>query len=324
MNPVRIVDYTRPAHLGEGLVFRKPAGYTAPIMKKHRLARIVPVMLLAAVETVAHAHPNHEEAKPLGSDRILDRLTLEVGSIKATFDTAIVAQSIGDLGTVFKAEENLGVDRRDDMPRIELRYKHNYRTRVFLTVMDDERDGTREIDQELDIGGIIFPVNLLTESDVKLFQARAEWGYAFLRTPKFEAGAVAGLGLMDLEYSSFAEATINEEITEDLYYEDDLIVPHPLVGFYNEATPYPWMKIRWGARFLRVNYDDWEGDIRELDFAWITYPLPRLGIVLGYFSSRLEAEDSDDGFTTLDIEMDIDGFRYGVIIGLGKARASAP
>ncbi len=155
-----------------------------------------------------------------------DRLNIDVGVFSATQDTIIRLDATdGTFGTQIDFEDNLGLEGREETPRIDLLWRYRKRSSVSLSYFKLERDTVGPLTITIKFGDIILdPVissSVRTVYEVEVLSA--QWGYSFFRTPKWDARFTIGIYAMDI----FASIQDPSAAQAD---EGDVLAPLPVLG----------------------------------------------------------------------------------------------
>ncbi|MCZ6576193.1 MAG: hypothetical protein O6950_07075, partial [Gammaproteobacteria bacterium] len=181
-------------------------------------------MLLFAVVLASPALAAKKNDKPGWED--WDRLNIDVGVFSATQDTTIRLDATdGTFGTQIDFEENLGLEAREETPRIDVLWRYKKRSSVSLSYFELDRNTVGPLTITIKFGDIILdPVissAVRTVYDIKVISA--QWGYSFFRTPKWDARFTIGIFAMDIFASIQDPAAAQQE-------QGDVLAPLPVLG----------------------------------------------------------------------------------------------
>ncbi len=131
--------------------------------------------------------------------------------------------TLGDSGTVVDLEADLGLDRSDTVFRIDGYYRFNERHRIDISVFDLGRTKTKVIDEEIEWGDTLYPINTSIASEFDLAIYKLAYTWSFMRRDKGYLGLTAGLYI-----ASFGTELSAEDIGS--VESDTLTAPLPVVG----------------------------------------------------------------------------------------------
>ena len=248
------------------------------------LSAILVALGLAGLSFV-HAAEDSAAAEP-GSDRYsgqrwrADRVGLKIGG--GRFESDVSARSDGDLGIgfVIDLEDHLGYDRWSDLFNAEVYYRFNQRRRIDVNFWKLDRSSTVQLDRELEINGEMVPVGAIVDSGYEFTIFDVEYKYAFLNLPRAEIGFTFGLGVLNAEWDFFAGAGAGG-LGKDVEDVDDITIPFPMIGFYNELKLSRRVDLAYSARLMSLEYEQYEGNIAAFTFSFTFYAASYLGLEVG-------------------------------------------
>ena len=279
-------------------------------MKKiHRHTALFPLLgLLLILPTSGFA----QETLP-------DKFKIDIGAflvtdISTTVSLAKTAGAVG-AGARIDFEDQLGLDDKVTVPRLDGYYRFGKKSRVDFTYWKLDRDTTFVINEDISIGDIDISFNetVFTRFDTETL--KGSYGFSFYNVPKAEIGISAGLHItnIDLEVSDLTGGAGSEEA--------DAPIPLPVVGFYLRYNISPRWRFIARSEWFALNYEDFSGSLTDvrLNFEHHTFKHAGFGFGFNRIAFDLEAEDKDDDlFGTF--KNTNDGFRVYVFAAFGKAK----
>ncbi len=251
-------------------------------------------MLLFAVVLASPALAAKKKDKPGWED--WDRLNIDVGVFSATQDTTIRLDATdGTFGTQIDFEENLGLEAREETPRIDLLWRYKKRSSVSVSYFELDRNTVGPLTITIKFGDIILdPViseNVRTVYDIEVLSA--QWGYSFFRTPKWDARFTIGIFAMDIFAAIQDPAAAQQE-------QGDVLAPLPVVGMgFDHKLTGKW-HLSGGFRYFNNEYEDeYSGTLTEVLVGATHHTFKNVGFGIAYNYMNLDIESTDEGFSGL-------------------------
>lgn len=206
----------------------------------------------------------------------------------------------GDLGSDIQLPDDLGID---DDEHFEVRF--NWRlagpAMLRLAYMPLDYSGNLNISEEIEFGGVVFPVFIDVASKLELDYARFGFAWMFSVGEKFEAGPLVELKAVDgeaqLEGSILSIPLVSaRESQQAAFGSIGLLLdykPIPTLHLFAEAAYSPGLDL---------------GEMTEAEIGVKFFPLGMFSVSGGYRFLQLDLEDEDD---RLDLELS------GVFLGAG-------
>jgi len=204
----------------------------------------------------------------------------------------------GDLGTDINLPDELGIE---DDEHFELRFNWRLAGPAMLrfSYMPISYSGGLNIDDEIEFGGIVFPVSIDVASKLELDYARFGFAWMFSVGESFEVGPLVELKAIDaearLDGSVLSIPLVSaRESKEAAFGSLGLILdykPIPTLHIFAEAAYSPGLDL---------------GEMTEAEIGLKFFPLEMFSISGGYRFLQLELEDEDDR-----LDVDLSGFFVG-------------
>ncbi len=221
------------------------------------------------------------------------------------------AQLVADVNTVLRVDsETLGegteIDLEDELDlddsalfgRIDANWRMAKRHELDFSIFVFNREGTRVIDEEIQIGDEIFTVNAEVESEFDTLVIKLAYRYAFLYRPRWHMGASLGAHTMEWKSKWTAGALAAEE-------EFDVLAPLPVLGLFGSYAFTPKLYLNGSTEFFGLEYEEFDGFMNNtrLDLEHRTFEHVALGLGVDYFLIDAAAE-SENGHLSAEAEHD--------------------
>jgi len=239
-----------------------------------------PAMLLAGCSLLSPLAVQAEEA---AHPKLAARVYLDVGAYRPGIDTKLRVDRAGGQGTVISLEDDLDYDDSEVLPygMVNLRLGERWRIEGEYFALD--RDKTRVIDREIQIGDSVFPLNETVRSHFDTDIYRLSVGYSFLKWPSSEAGVALGVHVTSFDLGISTEGTIIR-VSEAA----ETFAPLPTLGLYGYHAFSPRWLVQGRADLFSLDYDDYSGSLVNISLG-LEYQLAKhVGIGAGYRYVDLE------------------------------------
>lgn len=197
--------------------------------------------------------------------------------------TSRLKGSVGNPGTPIDLEGDLGLNRNDNVFRIDGYYRFNDRHRIDVSVFDLSRDKTRVIDEEIEWGDTIYPIDarIKAEFDVAIYKLAYTW--SFMRREKGYLGLTAGL------YIGSFGASLRETQLGSVE-SDSLTAPLPVFGLRGEYELSEKWTLRASSEIFAIEYEEYDGRLVD-SYIGVDYQLwDSAAIGLGINSVTLDID----------------------------------
>lgn len=189
------------------------------------IVRSLIVWLTAALAVCLYAPPPAAAQSQDYQERwVLDKYSLGFSGRFNSLDTKLrVDSELLGVGTEVDAEDFLGLDTDDNNYDITAELRFARKHRLAGSYSNFNRDQSREIDREIQVGETVFPVDALvrTELDIQTIS------FSYRYYPWLEENWALGFGLGFRWYDFALEAGVNDL---DLLESADISAPMPFVG----------------------------------------------------------------------------------------------
>ena len=183
-----------------------------------RVTLILPMLTLAPLGVAAETG-SERFAISLGAF-ITDRNT------KTRFDSSTLGR-----GTTIVLEDDLGLDSTQTVLRLDGYVRFAERHRLDFSVFDLSRDSTSTIDQDIQYGDEVFPVDTTVNTSFDLDIYKIAYTYSIWSNDHGFLGADFGLHAADLDIALSEPSAGQMEVAS-------VIAPMPVVGFAVSITSH--------------------------------------------------------------------------------------
>jgi hypothetical protein len=197
--------------------------------------------------------------------------------------------SLGDEGSDVDLESDLGLDRSDTVFRFDGYYRFNDRHRIDISAFDLSRSKNRVIDEEIEWGDTVFPINVNIRSELDLAIYKLAYTWSFMQRDKGYLGLTGGLYVLSLGTKLSASDIGSVE-------SDGLTAPLPVIGLRGEYQISEKFTFRASGELFALKYNEYDGTLVDL-YAGIDYGLSEhTSIGLGLNSVNLDVDVSRNQF----------------------------
>jgi hypothetical protein len=189
--------------------------------------------------------------------------------------------SLGNDGSDVDLESDLGLDRSDTVFRLDGYYRFNESHRIDFSAFDLSRSKTRVIDEEIEWGDTVFPINVNIKSQFSLAIYKLAYTWSFMRRENAYLGLTAGLYV-----ASFGAKLSASDIGS--VESDSLTAPLPVIGLRGQYELSEKFTFRASGELFSLNFNEYDGTLIDL-YAGIDYQLSEhAAIGLGFNSVSLD------------------------------------
>ena len=264
-----------------------------------RIAVLLGTIVVASASGAAAAADGDQETRFLD-----DRWSILVGGYLTDFATDAAVGSGAALGTVVRAEDELGIDRGPDTFRLDGLFRINKKQSIGFGYWGVNRKGAAAIDKQIEWDGRVFDIGARLESTFNVSWYRFDWRYSLLRTERGEAGIALGISAYDFTLGIDGEATIDDgeggTIGEQVSAGTSVLAPVPTVGMYITYAIRPALLLRLEANFLRLAVGDIEGRLVDTSARLDWYFTRHVGIGGGVNTTNIEYKERGDNPVSVD------------------------
>jgi hypothetical protein len=230
------------------------------------------------------AHAQTDDSQPW------DKFAISLGGFLTTSDTTLQlnSETLG-VGAVINIENVLGVESSLDTYRLDTRYRFGETRRHELEFhyFTSNRDGSKTLDQPVQIGDEIFPAGTGVFTEFELQFANLDYVYNFLMDDRVRLGVSLGLHTTGIRLKV-------AETGGTKFEEEEFTAPLPMIGFRSEVI----LAKRWRAitdlNLFYLEYDRYTGRLADAYFALEWRPWKRFGLGAAINAIDYEVEADSD------------------------------
>jgi hypothetical protein len=206
-------------------------------------------------------------------------------------------------GTEVTLEDDFNVDDSVFAGRVDAYWRFTRRQALDLSFFKLDRNGTRTIDRDIQIGDVVFPVNTTVESDFETLVAKLAYRYSFFSHERWHAGASLGAYWLDLRSEWQATGGSLEE-------ELDAKAPLPVLGVFGSYAFTPKLYLSGASEFFGLEYEQYDGFLNDtrLVLEHRTFEHLALGAGFDYFLINASVESEHEGLIHAELEYGYLGF----------------
>jgi len=242
-----------------------------------------------------------------------DKWKFELGGYFPSINTELQIDGIEIDGDDLDLEDKLGFDDSDALWRLDGYWRFFKRHRLNFGYYQFNRDASVTLDEEIEIGDEIFPINARAGSELNLGFYSFDYMYSYFQGEKWEMSAGLGAYWIDFEFSIAACLNNCDEEEPEFFESTDFNGPLPYLklAFEYYITP-KWLAIIKGG-FFALEVSDIDGTLLNLG-AKIEYQFTKtFGLGLGYDGFRVDVT-AKDGDLRSDIIYRYHGIQaYGIL-----------
>lgn len=251
-----------------------------------------PAFLASAVS--AAAQQSDEPAPNANYPNMYRRAGLSAGAaLYGNFDTAIRVDGDQGVGATLDMEDLLGLDDDNLIARFDAFYAFSPRHRVDLGVYDIRRNGTRVLEDDIQVGEVVIPSGEVhTALDTLI--VKAAYRYNFVADTRTAIGASFGLHTMGIDFGI--------ESTEfDVSEGFGVTVPLPVFGLHGEYALGERWKLLASAEFFQIDLGFAQGFLGDNRLALENDLFDHVGWGVAFSGFQLDAEVEDENLNA-DLE----------------------
>jgi hypothetical protein len=185
------------------------------------------------------------------------------------------------LGLVIDVEDALGLETAVFAFRGDVAYKIGKTKKNYITIgyFGINRTARKTLEEELDVGGIIYPIGTEINSKFNLSIVRIKYGYSFYQDDRVSIGASLGFFIMPvaLNVKALGQGDNNTNFT----------APLPLFGLRTDFQISKKLYLRQNVEFLYLSTSSINGGILDLSVFLEHKTFKNAAFGLGVNSNRL-------------------------------------
>jgi len=228
----------------------------------HRTPKWTPVIFGSAV-AIAAALILGSPTTALADD---ESFSVSLGVFLTNRDSkARLDGSVPESGTPVDLENDLGLDKSDNVFRIDGYYRFNEKHRIDFSVFDLSRSASKQIQKEIDWNDTIYPIDTVIDASLDLTIYKLAYTWAFMRRDKGYLGFTAGLYTADIGTSLAAESIGRAS-------SGGVTAPLPVFGLRGQYDFSEKWTLRGSAEIFALEYGDFSGSLFDV-YAGVDYQI---------------------------------------------------
>jgi len=250
------------------------------------MRKFVVVAVLGGVLGVAQA----DERNPLST-----RFIVDAGWFFVSTDTRlrVNGETSDTVGSDVNFDDTFGVGDIDRF-RGEVAWRFADRHVVRAMYFQNNRSGTRTLDEDVTFRGETFPLNASVTAVSELSIAQLSYDYAFLHKPTYEVAAGIGIHYIDMAFKLSGEITApGGTITGTRQASATTGAPLPVVGLRALWRFAPRWYLTGQAQYFHLDFDPYEGSLIDLKASLVWQFTDHVGAGVAYndFAFRVDVDN---------------------------------
>lgn len=233
-----------------------------------------------------------------GGDQPWEKGSLSIGGFITSSSTEIQVNSdtLG-AGAVVDLENLLGVGSDKSTWRVDGFYRlgSSRRHQIDVHYYNSRRSGSRVLDQDIQVGDQIFPVNAVVDTRFDLTFVNADYSYAFLQDDRVRLAAAVGLHVTGVELK-LQEVGGSAQVEEQSF-----TAPLPVVGLKADIALTQRWRLRGGIDVFYLSLSGYQGVLADSILAVEYLPFKHIGFGAGVNSLRINVKADGNSDTGLDL-----------------------
>lgn len=251
-------------------------------MKRCRASCLILVMCVFAGRP-ALADETSKETSPW------ERYSANLGIFLATTNSTARLGSTS-AGVEFDVEDTLGLGSGNNALRVGAawRFTDNRRHRVDFGWFGLKKDGSRVLQNDLEVNGTTIPAGTGVDSEIKLDLFRGSYSYSFFQDDRFDLAAVAGLYVAPMKITITGSGGFTDTV------EQSFTAPLPVVGLRADFALTPKWFLRTNFDVFYIEVDQYTGFLTDVHIAAEYKAWKHLGFGLAFDTMHINVEASGD------------------------------
>jgi len=238
------------------------------------------LMILAAPG--AHA----EAGNPLN-----DKFNFSLGGFLLETDTTIRVDGEAR-GSEIDAGRDLGLQDADRF-RFDGYWRMTPRQKLRLMYFDTRADGTRTIDEEIDFGDEVYPVDAEVTGKIKTTVLSLAYEFDFWQRENWELGGT--FGIHNLKFQTRLSGEVNGQ-TAAIESSAEANGPLPVLGLHGIYRFNDKFYLDYGVQFFKISFDVYDGSVTDANLSGVWQFSEHWGVGAGWNQFRTKLEVDGDRF----------------------------
>jgi len=233
------------------------------------------------------------------SDALWSKFDVTVGAYRISTDDKIRLDASADLlGTEITLEKDLGLPDSKSLLYGRFDWAFADKHSLDLNYYSYNRDASRAITRQVEIGGVTFPVGAEVGAKFDTTSAEVAYNYWFVRQENFGFAGSLGLVYLKLDTSVSASVVIGPGgATTQQRVTASTDLPVPMLGVAIKGRPAKWLILRGSFRYLpSVSVGDIDGEAGTFAAGADFLVWGPMAVEIGYTGSIYKVDISDSSW----------------------------
>ena len=219
--------------------------------------------------------------------------SLSIGGFitNSSTDLQINSDSLG-VGAVVDLEDTLGVSSDKSTWRLDgfWRFGNTRRHQIDFTYFDSRRSGNRVLDESIQIGDEVFPINARVDTEFDLRFINVNYSYAFFQDDRVRLAGAVGL------HTTGVELKLKEVGGAANVEEESFTAPLPAVGLRGDIALTERWRLKAGLDVFYLSTGGYTGVLSDalLAVEWLPFKHVGFGAGLNAINIKVDADGDDD------------------------------
>lgn len=211
-------------------------------------------------------------------------------------------------GLIIDFEDVLGLSASSFVFRSNVSYKIGKKKKhiVYAGYFGVYRKATKILDEDLALGGLIYPIGTEIKSEYDLTIIRGKYEYTFFQDSRVSIGASLGLFIMPVNFTAKADG-VGESVAK-------FIAPLPLLGLRTDFIIAKKLSLRQSVELLYLSTSTFKGSLLDLNVLLEHKAFDHFAFGLGVDSNRLGFTMKNQGTSLTDFSGSIRTDYTGLIL----------
>jgi hypothetical protein len=187
-----------------------------------------------------------------------------------------------EVGTEVDFDDTFGFDDQNRL-RIDGFWRFAERHKVRFMYFGSRSEASRTITEELEYGGVIYPVNATVTAEVDTDIIELAYEYAFMRRDTFELAGT--IGLHNLQIKSRLSTNVSTTIGSggnERSAEAKVDGPFPVIGIRGLWSFSENFYLDFQAQFFGLEFEEYDGNLQDYKVSFVWQPSKYVGVGIGY------------------------------------------
>ena len=245
----------------------------------------------ASQDSAARLESQAEQAP----NQLYQRFRLEAGAFASFFNTNVRlgSERLG-VGTEIDLEDDLGFDARKFDFRGSGYYRLGRRHRLSFGYVNLSRSSNAVLDEEIEFGDEVFPVDAEVESEFRTQFALLGYAFSFLAREKIEVGFGIGLSAMFTKAGIAAVGSVGDEPIDAVEERTDATFPVATLGFGVNWAPLSRLIVSGDVGGLYVSISTIKAAVGDAKVGAEYFLTRGFGLGARFAFTKLGVEETED------------------------------